>query len=272
MTANIDNVIASAAPVSGFDRIEARLAEEARLAVGGNNPPEPIDPFTAYERDIEDLREEAKLWLDGTPIENDAQAKDVATLIDKLAKARKAADAARDAEKRPHLEAGRAVDAKYKPLIEKADTAVTVAKSAQRTWMLKVQEEQRAEAARLAAAAREEAARALRAVQDANAAGDLAAREQADTSLDAAAALIRDAKRADKAKPAVRGEGATRALGLRTVWVGTVTDSTALLRHLWSIPEHKAALEDLAQSIVNKEVRAGRREMPGVEIKQEQVL
>lgn len=243
-----------------LDKHDDEKAARERAQAGSNAP---ADPFEAHKADIDDLYDEAKNWLDGQAIENQAQADAVATLIDRLSKAWKAADDSRDAEKRPHMEAANEVQAKYKPILTKADTAKTVAKQAQATFLKKLRDEQEAIARVAAAEAQRKADEALAAIRAANAAGDLEAREQAETLVDEAKELIQDARAAEKAKPQAKSAFGARAMGLRSTWTPKIVDSVLLMRHLWLIPDRRSELEVFMLDMVRKDVRAGARVIPG---------
>src|SRR5690606_23282189 len=58
----------------------------------------------------------------------------------------KKADKERDEKKRPHLEAGRAIDAEYKPLVEAATSAANAIRDVLTQWMRAEEARQRAEA------------------------------------------------------------------------------------------------------------------------------
>ncbi|WP_293854359.1 hypothetical protein [Sphingomonas sp. SCN 67-18] len=255
-------IIASSETVGDIlDRSDAEARDRAKA---GSNAP--ADPFDAHKADIEDLYDEAKNWLDGAEIENQAQADTLATLIDRLHKAWKAADASRDAEKRPHMEASNAVQAKYKPILEKADTAKTVAKKAQETFLKKLRDEQAEIARKAATVAQAKADEALAAIKAANEAGDLGAREQAETLVEEAKVAVIEARVAEKAKPQAKSEFGARALGLRSVWAPTLTDGILAMRHYWPLPERRAEMEALMLDMARKDVRAGARQIPGFDI------
>ena len=227
---------------------------------------EPKSAFDAIKADIDDLRDEAKLWLDGEPITTAAQAADVATLIDRLQKAWKAADEQRDKEKRPHTEAANAVQAKYKPLLDKANTAKEVAKKAQATWLVKLRDEQRRLADEAAAAALKQAEEARAAIAQANATADLDARERAEEMVAEAKAMIAGADAAAKLKPQAKGADASRALGLKTVYEPEMEDSLIAMRHYWVIPDRRAEFEALMLDMARKDIRSGTRSIPGIKI------
>lgn len=83
-------------------------------AMGNNNPPEGFD---ALRLAIESEAAEALGWLKDLVIETQADADKCANWRDAINKLMKQADAEREKEKRPHMEAANAVQAKYAPLI-----------------------------------------------------------------------------------------------------------------------------------------------------------
>src|SRR3546814_5731055 len=89
-----------------------------------NNPP----AYEAISLHIEDLIAEAHNFLDGEPIKAQGQADAVGKLLDMIRQAKKAADEQRVIEKKPHDDAAKAVQTKYKPLIDKCELAASVAK------------------------------------------------------------------------------------------------------------------------------------------------
>jgi len=237
--------------------------------IGDNNPPQEISSLTAYEAikiDIEDLHEEAKNWLDGAEIKTQAEAEGVATLIDRLRKAWKAADDQRDLEKRPHMDAANAVQALYNPLLSKAKTTREVAESAQAKYLKKLRDAQKEIADAAAATALKAAQDARDAIADANSRGDLVARESAEDLVAEAKTLLGEASSAAKAKPQVKGEGAARAIGLKSVWIPTLDDGIQAMRHYWVIPERRAEIEALMLTMAKQDVRAGKRAIPGFNI------
>lgn len=228
--------------------------------IGHNAPPTPFDGFAAH---IGDLFDEAGNWLNGEGVNNDAEAEGVSRLLNMLRKARKDADAARTEEKRPHDEAAKEVQAKWRPLLDKCELAEATAKRALAPYLQRKEAEQRAEAERLAREAEEAARKARKAHQASD--SDLATAGNAKVLEKAAAQLQREAKRAEKAK--VHATGGERAIGLRSVWSASITDYTAFARWAWErrADDLRPFLDDLA----NKEARAGQRDLPGVTITEE---
>lgn len=225
----------------------------------------PADPAVLFAEEVDDLMIEARNFLDGEPIANEAQAEAVSSLLNRLRRVSKDADEARKVEKKPHDDAVKAVQTKWKPIIDKADLAASTAKQALAPWLQQIEEQQRAEAE----AARLEAERLAREAQEAHreAHGDLEAREKAERLLADAAAAQKAAAKADKAK--AHATGGERAVGLRSVWTPTLTDSVAALKHY-----RERTPEDLKIWLVEqaeKDVRAGARSIPGFAIEESRV-
>jgi hypothetical protein len=231
--------------------------ENPRAVIGSNQPPTAFDGFSAH---IEDLFDEAGNWLNGDGVNNEAEAEGVSRLLNMLRKARKDADAARVEEKRPHDEAAKAVQSKWKPLLDKCELAETTAKRALTPYLERKEAEQRAEAERLRQEAEEAARKAREAHQAAST--DLAAAGVAKAAEEAAAELTKLANRADKTK--AHATGGERAIGLRSHWVATVEDYTAFARWAWA--ERPDDMHKFLDELAGKEVGAGKRTLPGVDI------
>src|SRR3546814_2603398 len=101
-----------------------------------NNPP----AYEAISLHIEDLIAEAHNFLDGEPIKAQGQADAVGKLLDMIRQAKKAADEQRVIEKKPHDDAAKAVQTKYKPLIDKCELAASVATKALVPWLEHLEE------------------------------------------------------------------------------------------------------------------------------------
>lgn len=232
------------------------VTENERIKMGGNNPP----AFEAHKVNIDDIHAEALEWLDGKAVESAAEADGLNTLLDMARKAQKAADDARAAEKKPHLDAGKAVDAQWKPLIDAAQRIVDGCKKALTPWNIKEAERKAEEARKATEAAEAQRQAEVDASRAAAATGALTDAEQADQQAAAA-------KQADKAAKAAQ-KAATSGLGLRTTYRPELTDPKAAIAHYWATRREDfiALVNDLAA----KDVRAGKREIPGFTIHAEQ--
>lgn len=226
------------------------------MTISNNPPPEAI-----IEMSIDDLFAEAELYLDGTPIESEGQAEAVKVLLDRLRQHRKLSDDKRAEEKRPHDDAAKAVQAKWKPLLDKCDTASNAIKAALTRWLAK----QEAERIAREEAARTEAERLQREAEAAKAAADpanLTEVRTANARAEVAASALKAANRIGNEKVAAKGEG--RAVSLRTSYRAEVTDHTAFSRWAWvhRRAEYEAFLNDLAE----REGRRGPVSIPGMTV------
>jgi len=214
--------------------------------IGHNAPP----AFEAHSLHIEDLFELISGTTAGGQVETDDQEKALDDLLDEIRKARKAADADRAAEKKPHDDAASAVQAKWKPLLARCDMAVSEIRRLLTPYRDARQRAREEEAAK----AREEAAQRQREAQEAlRKSDDLEARFEAEQQLAAAKKLSAVANKIDRT-----------ATGLRTHWTHRVVNRSELLRYVKQ--RYPEDLADMLNEFVRRKVIEGVREMPGVEI------
>lgn len=249
------------------------IAENPRAVLGGNNPPGPT-PFDLSKAEIADLYDEAKLWLDGTPVETQAQADAINTLKAKIKEAKNRAEEAREKEIKPHQETVKEIQDRYNQLIGKNKSVTGLALKAEDAcnaallpFLKKLEEEQR-EAARLA---REEAERkqqeALAAMRERDAA-NLEQRELAEQLVKEAKQAEEAARKAENVKAHAKGDG--RATGLRTVYKAVVEDAREAAAWVWK--ERNAELMEFVQDQADKAVRAGAKSIRGFKIIEDKVL
>lgn len=252
--------------------------------MGDNNPPPeqaPIPVITGAEpptyakvkTKIDDLIGEARNWIDGMPIQNQGQADGVAKLKDLLRAAASEADKARVIENKPFDDGKAEVQTRYNALIADTKTqkgSATIALDAigatLTKWLVKLDDERRADAE----AKRKEADVLAKAVADAaqEAYGEGASLEQLEgleESIFAAKVADRDANRAETARPAAIGTG--RATTLRTYYVPVMANENKALAYFWKT--RRAELVEFALDLARKEIAAGKRAIPGFEIKEE---
>ena len=248
--------------------------ENPRAVIGGNNPPQEMTAFEAVKIDITDLYEEAVHWLDGTPVETQAQADAINTLKDKIKKAKAAAEEQYEIEVRPHQDTVKEIQTRYNELIgkNKSVTGLTVkaeeaCNNALRPYLIELDRKQQ-EAARIA---REEADRKQREAMEAMRARDaanLAEREEAERLVREAKAAETAASAAEKAKAHAKGDG--RATSLRTVFHAVIVDRKQAASWVWV--DRNDDLMAWIQEQADKAVRAGARKIPGFEVLEERVL
>lgn len=233
---------------------------------GHNNPPDD-SPFEAFTAHIGDLFEEAKNWLDGSGVNSDAEADAVSKLLEMLRTAAKDADKARAIEKKPHDDAAKAVQAKWKPLLDRADMAVSTCKRVLAPWLAKKEAEARAAAEAARKDAEEKARKAAEAMRSTTL-DDLAAREQAEALLKDAKSAEAAANRAEKARPQASGD--TRAVTLRTSYRPELANPSEALRHY--VAHEPDAIKACLQSLAEADVRRGKRQIPGFLIHEEKTV
>ena len=216
-----------------------------------------ITPFEEVCLEIDDLYDEVANFADGAPIESQEQCDALDKLDKALLDADKRREVIRKEEARPFDEGKAAVQAKHNPVKDKVARARDVISKPRAAWKAKVAAEKEA----AAAAAAREAEEKRRAAEEAMRAsrGDLAAREEAEDLLADAKAAEKQAKRADKA--------ATTGTGLRTYWYSELADLDAAVRHYWS--RDREAFEQLVKDLAARDVRSGKREIPGFRIIEE---
>lgn len=116
--------------------------------IGDNQPPEGAEEIAAA---IDEAAKEAEAWLEGRAIESQADADKCETWANALLILKKQAEEAHRKDKAPHLEAGRKVDARYKPLIETAQAWARALKAAATRYLVARETERREAAAKLIA-------------------------------------------------------------------------------------------------------------------------
>lgn len=200
-------------------------------AIGHNQPP----ALEAMSLHIDDLFALASDTTAGGQVTTDEQEAALDALMDDLRKAGKEADGYRKTEKEPHLEAGRQVDAAWKPIIDKCNTGVAHLKDLLTPYRV-AKQKAKDEAARKA---REEAEAKEREANEAlRNADDLEARFEAEATLKEASKIKAAANRSDR-----------EATGLRTYQVAIVDDYRELLQHIMRTDPAplKAWLDDYAR-------------------------
>lgn len=226
-----------------------------------------LPPFELSKQAIEDLYEEAKQWLDGEPVTTQEQANALNTLQSRIRDAAKVAEKNRKDEAKPFDDGKAEVQARYKPILSKADEADAAVKAALKPYLLELDRQQKeyAEKARQEASRKQaEAMDAMRLRDDAN----LSQREEAERLVAEAKAAEAAANKAENAKAHAKGDG--RATGLRTVWKAVMKDERDAAAWVWNMrrPELMAFVQDLA----DKAVRAGDRKLMGFDVIEEKVL
>lgn len=235
--------------------------ETAPAPIGHNQPATPYDALKAH---IDDLELEARNFLDGDPVETEAQATAIDRILDDARKARLAAEEQRKLEAKPFDEGKAAVQARWTPLTDekkgRCALIAQVCKQALAPYLQKKEDAQRAAAEAAKAEAEKLAAKAREAAEKASPA-DLAGQTTARVLAENAAAAEKQAAKLEKSRAQVKG--GTRATSLRSIWTPTITDRREVLKYY--IAHRPAELEAWLLDQVEKDCRLNKRDIPGVE-------
>ncbi|WP_226552942.1 hypothetical protein [Celeribacter naphthalenivorans] len=203
---------------------------------GHNCPPDPLDDALAP---YGDFISEAENWLDGEPVSNEAQMKEVDSLLKQIKAAKKDVTDAQKSESAPLHDAWKAALARYKPTIDDLDRMTKGLASLVSDFKRKLAE-QKAEAERIAA---QEAARKRREAEE--------AARKADTgnieAQRAAQAAADEAKAAEEARLAAKKD---TVKGLRTVTKYEITDHRAALH--WIAQNDRDAMTAFIEEYVRR--------------------
>ena len=213
--------------------------------------PADLPPHERAQATISAQREAMSEWLKsiGGAVTTQEHASKAGNFADEFAKLEKAATAAHKAEKEPHLEAGRAVDRTWKPVIERADELKRWAKKAVEPFLI-------AERARIAAEEKGAADARAKSAREAE-----EARRRAEATGEPPPAIQ---AAPPPAAPPLKAKAGRVHIRERTVH--EITDMRAVLEYLAKLNQYPAELRDVAQLIVNRMRHAG-VEVPGVETK-----
>lgn len=209
-----------------WDEDDSVTASLAVPGAGHNNPP-----------DVDTIKDQIEAALQAVAtyaeIGDDTAAAKAQSARSRLLELSREADKKRELEKKPHFEAGKAVDAAWQPLVKSAKEgadAIAKALSAHETAKAR-------EAARLAAIAAEVQRKALEEAQARAPIGVTVEPEPAPTPPPVAAVPIKGAY----------GRGAS----VRVVKTATVADQDAAYAYLRNQPDMVALIQKLAQKAVD---------------------
>lgn len=213
--------------------------------------------------EAQELAKVVDVWSAQVPeIETADQAGHARDLLAKLTARGKEAEDARKAEKQPHLEAARDVDARYEPLKALLSACAAPVKRLLEGWLRRERERQELEAA----AARLEAQRlADEAAKAAEQAKSVAASATAQVAMQRAEEAAASARKAESVKTQVASAvGGARAAALRRTWFAKLVSVPLACRRYGSHPDVVVVLERLASA----DVRAanGKISIPGFEV------
>lgn len=214
------------------------------MTIGHNSPP----PFEALSLQIEELFALVSDSTAGGQVSTDEQEAALDGLLDDFRKVRKEADAARVEEKRPHDDAAKAVQAKWKPVLDRCDAAANEIKRLLTPYRT-AKQAAKDEAARKA---REEAEQRQREAEAALRQSDsLEDRFEAEEAIKQASKLVAVANRIDR-----------EATGLRTYWDAEIVDPRAAVK--FYLNRNPEVFIEAMQRLADADARGARPMVPGV--------
>jgi len=229
-----------------------------------------LDEDEIVDQRVAKLVEAATLWAEHCPvIENDKAAADCNEFLKQLEDAWRLFDKQRHAEKKPHDDAVAAVQAKWKPRLDRLWTCRVAIKPLHDAWVKLKQrrlDEERQRAQREAEAARaraEELARQAEAGRGAAKLANAIAAQEAQVEAKQARARVRLIPE----RAQTRGILGGRARSLSKIWKAEVVDLDKAFRHYRACPEIREVLNRLASF----DARSGVREIPGCFVYEEEI-
>lgn len=239
----------------------------------GHNAQLPYDPEVAatLEARVRELADAGGAWLDLGHIETEEQAGKLNDFLTQNRVAYKEIEDARKAAKEPHLEASKAVDAKFKALAAPLERLGTAIKGMLSVYLdiKRQEEERRKDAEREAARKQQEEADRLR--REAEARNDVIAQAEAEEAAKQAAKAAKAAKAAEK--PArvniASATGGGRTMSQRTTMEAQIADDSSARRSFGWLLADPISREPLIAELERLATAARRRkdgptEIPGV--------
>lgn len=263
-------------PVLG--KAEAERADEAANAPAepqtepdapvrglGDNAPPPYDPdaLEAFQPKVQDFADAAGAWLDAGEIADEEQAGKLNDFIVGCRGLFRQIEDRRKADKQPHLDAGKAVDAAYKRLTDPLQRAADRVKPLLTAYAAKKAEAQERERQAAIEKARREAEEARKAAEAADSRHDVAGESEAAEALKAAEKAEREAERMKASGAISSATGGGRTAALRTYYRAEITGMKQAV--LWALDNHAGEVEDMLLRLANAAKRHDSAvEIPGV--------
>lgn len=240
-----------------------------RAVMGANHPP-PFDPdeLATCRAKSDDFVSAAAEWLALGAIETEDQSGRLTDFVSGAREAYKQIDTARKAAKKPHDDAGKAVQAAFTPLLEQMERAIERVKDLQTVYLRRVADQERAARAKAAAEAAEKQREAEELAKKAARTNDVAAEVEAERMAKEAADAIKAAARDTKAN-AGSATGAGRTMALRTTKRAEIINQNQVYMHFREHPAVRQVLLTLCnQAITSK--NPDERNVPGITIQTEE--
>jgi D-ribose pyranose/furanose isomerase RbsD len=222
--------------------------------MGGNNPP-PFDP-AIVEKHAEIAAQfiaAAGEWIENGDLASEEDAQRLNDFRAGIRARKKETEDDRKAAKKPHDDAGKAVQTAYLPILEKLDRAISKTDPILKKWMEKVEAERKAEAARIAEEARRQREEADRLAAQAQARNDLSGEVDAEAAMKEAEKAEKTATRMAKGTVKVSSAtGGARSASLRTIRRAEITNIYLVFNQFKDHPDVRGVLESLATGAIRR--------------------
>lgn len=228
--------------------MRSAMLDETTAGIGHNGGPA-FDPEEVARLDAagQEFLEAAAQWLENGDLETEEDAKLLNDFMAGVKARAKIAEDARVKAKKPHDDAGKAVQAAFKPVIEKMEKANSKVQPLLTEWLKKEQAKKDAETERLRAEAHAAQEEANRKAEAAAARNDISGEVDAEAAQKEAAKKAKDAERfAKKSANVGSATGGGRTASLRTVIEVEVTNARVLFMRYQDRPEVMECLRSLA--------------------------
>jgi len=231
---------------------------------GDNLPP----AFEVLDDRAKALVAAANRWLtERKEITDEDTAGKCSDFIEQVNGHAKATETQRKTEKEPHVAAGKAVDAAYKPILERLAMIKAKLQPLLTAFLQAKARRQDEERRRLEAEAEAKRLEAERLAQEAEAGeGDVIGTAVAAEQAQAEAAEIAKAAEQAAGPARTKGDYGTRATGLRTRRWAVIADLDKALAYYRDRPD----IADTVLKLANADIRGGRKAIPGIRIHSEQ--
>lgn len=247
------------------------MSETEPAGIGHNNPP-PYDAaaLAALRTEVVGCQTANAEWK-AKPIEAKADAEKANDFLTGVRGLFKRVEERRKADKEPHAEAAKAVDAAFKPLLDALEQIGADIKAKLTAFAVAEEARIKAEAAAARAAAEEAARLAAEEAAKAAARGDMLAEMEAQQAADAAAKAAEKTAREPARAQIASATGAGRTASLRVSRKAAVANILLLFNHYRNHPDVTETLLRLA----NADIRAAKGadvKIPGINIIEEKAV
>ncbi len=242
--------------------------QETEPGIGHNEPPLYDEKAHASLKDrAETLTDQIEAWIK-REIGDNEDAEDLRDVLGQIVALKRDAEKQRSADKKKHLDAGKAVDAAYQGIGNRLDRLSPPVKRKLDAWLDKLEAERlaKAKAEREEAEAKRVEAERLTALAEKT--GSIRAEETAEEAAKESEAAEKAARRTEKTRVNISSaSGGASAAGWRTIKTAKLTDINQAFLHYRKRPE----LAEFLTRLANAELRAkdGASSVPGFTVRKQ---